>query len=88
MPMTDVRLSANAIGSVMRSPEVQTELLRRAQKVARRAAELAPARHPGQFEATVVAGKHRARASVFWPGGLAMEYSRRILGQAVDAARE
>lgn len=67
---------------------MKAEMVRRATNVARTAQGLLPARHSGgQIEVSGFIGLHRARASVIWPGGLAMEYAHRILGRAIDAAR-
>lgn len=83
-----VTLNRQGIGQVAKSPDLRAELLRRAQRVAQRAQASV---EPGErefIEASAYTGRTRARASVMYRGGLRAEIADRVLGRAVDAARD
>lgn len=87
----DIVLKLNSVGvrTVLRSPEMQAELGRRAHAVASAArpnAKYADG-EPIPLVVEVVEGRNRARATVFAPGGLVAEADHRFLGSAIDAAR-
>lgn len=76
-----IELNSKAIRDLLRSPEVQAELLRRAQNIAAAAG-------PG-MEASVVPGRNRARASVITATAEARraQATDRVLTRALDAGR-
>lgn len=85
-----IEVSYEGIGQIARGAELRADMLRRARAVAAVADELAARirRDHLPIEASAVIGRTRARASVMFPGGLAMEHAHRVLGQAIDAARD
>lgn len=78
----NVKLDSGEIEKLLRSPEVQRELKRRADNIARAAG-------PG-FRSDVGQGYDRARASVWAFTGAARkaEAENRALTRAIDAGRE
>lgn len=85
-----IELSYAGIGQIARSDQLRAEMLRRARAVAAAAEELAAPIDPHHLpiEASAVTGRSRARASVMFLGGLHIEHAHRVLGQAIDAARD
>lgn len=80
MPIVVV-LAAAAIGKLLESPAVKADLKRRADRIAAAAG-------PG-FEASVVSGRNRARASVITatPEARLAEARDHVLLRALDAGR-
>lgn len=81
---TRVSINREGIGRIAKSETLRSDLHRRAELVAQAARSNAGA--GAQIEATSMIGRSRARASVFWVGGLQREIAHRVLGQAIDAA--
>lgn len=84
--MASVRIQLNRAGvrQLLRSEEVQADLLRRAEQIAAAAGGEAAG-----FETSVVVGRNRARASVITATAEAMvaEARDRTLTRAIDAGR-
>lgn len=76
-----IKLNTKGIGELLKSPEIQADLLRRARNIARAAG-------PG-MEASVRVGPSRARASVITAtdGAREREARDRALTRALDAGR-
>lgn len=87
--LKDFKLNMKGVREILRSPEMQAELERRARRVA--AAAQPHAKYadgePIPLQVDSTKGSVRARATVFAPGALAEEADKRFLGGAVDAAR-
>lgn len=81
----EFKLNRQGIRAILRSPEMEAELLRRAKKVAE-ATVLQDGEPDLEVDSSI--GKNRARATVFRPGGLVREADDRALGSAMDAARD
>jgi hypothetical protein len=81
----EFKLNREGIRKILRSPEMEAELLRRAQRVAN-ATNLQDGEPDLEIDSSI--GKNRARATVFRPGGLLREADDRALGSAIDAARD
>lgn len=84
---TRVDVSTVNVGRLARAETVRAELHRRAELVARAARAGLRADQAARIEVSSEVGRSRARASVFWTGGLAHEVRSRTLGRAIDAAR-
>lgn len=84
-----IKLNSAGVRAVLRSPEMQAELRRRAESVANAARPNAKYSDgdPIPLVVEVKEGRNRARATVFAPGGLVAEADHRFLGSALDAAR-
>lgn len=82
-----IELSYQGIGEIARSDAVRADMQRRADAVAQAARSAVSAQDAARITATSRIGQRRARASVFWAGGLADEMELRALGKAIDAAR-
>lgn len=94
MPRNRVTVDYDGIGEVLRSREMEQDLLRRAERVAAavRAAGVMVSGVPGTDELPVKVksniGRNRAsaRVSIPHPAALAVEAKHRLLGRALDAA--
>lgn len=80
----EIKLNRSGVRSLLRSKDVEQDLLRRAQRVA----EAARARAPEHIEivADSSIGANRARAVVVALGGYDEELDKRFLSSAIDAA--
>lgn len=89
MASLEFKLNSKGVREVLRSPEMEAELRRRAERVAQAARPNAKYTdgHPIPLIVESSQGRNRARATVFAPGGLTAEADNRFLGSAVDAAR-
>jgi hypothetical protein len=102
--MTTFKLDYVGVGQLLRSPEMQAEMRRRAEKVRVAAEASAPVylkgRHPGRYKRSfrVRAGRRPSRAYAmvinYSPEALWVEYGtknnprHRTLGRALEAARD
>lgn len=85
MKRVEVKLNSKGVQQILKSPGVQVELLRRAEAVATEAGRDID----GGFEASVVAGRRRAHASVVTASFRARWYHARHdrLLRSIGAAR-
>jgi hypothetical protein len=87
--MANVRVTINrkALRDLMRGPEIQADLVRRANKIAKRADAAANA--PGGHGVDTQVGANRARASVrtVTPKAMYKEATQQSLTKSIDAGR-
>jgi hypothetical protein len=90
MPNVRVVLNRAGVREMLRSKEVQRDLMRRADRVVAAAESRAVPPHEGEVDyyAESSVGSNRARALVIadHPGALGQEEEYRILGSSIDAA--
>lgn len=85
MASTEIKLNSPGIRALLRSNEVEQDLLRRAQRVAAAAEANAPENVEIKVDSKV--GSTRARATVVALGGYKEDLETRFLSSAIDAAR-
>lgn len=86
--MASIRFTLNREGvrALARSPQLQAEILERAERVAERARGMVEGDERLHIHASAVVGRNRIHGSVMYDGGLRAELKNRILGQCIDAA--